>query len=138
MTCGMATLQRGERHPKTLSWPAMAEALRCFRVHTVAHAGIPAGQTLRTKQSCRHNSGTRRPHERHDWPGNHATCDVENRRHTDEAPPTQPRNPVPLKRRVPGRTMQDVHAPAKGHPQLVQGEGPRRSTKLPSVGHHRI
>jgi hypothetical protein len=130
-TCVMATLQQGERHPKTSPWPAKAVALRCFRGHTVAHASVPAGQTSRTNQSFRRNSGTHRPHERHDWPGNQATCGDENRRHSDEAPPTQPSNPDSIKRSNLARTVQDIPAPANGHLQLEQGFGPRRTPKQP-------
>lgn len=134
-TCVMATLQQGERHLKTSPWPAMAVALRCFRGHTVAHASVPAGQTSRTNQSFRRNSGTRRPHERHNWPGNQATCGDETCRHSDEAPPTQPSNPDSVKRSKPERIVQVVPAPAKGQLQLDRASDRAGRRGSPSAGH---
>jgi hypothetical protein len=102
-------LQRGERHPKTS--PAMAENLRCFhgqpsRSLTHLHAK-PSGP------SCRSNSGTRRPHGRHTWPGKQAAGGDKTHHHSNEAPPTRPRIPSSLMQSKPERDSRDVPTPAK-------------------------
>jgi hypothetical protein len=70
-------------------------------------------------QSCRLNSEMHRPHDRHNWPGNHAVGGDETRHHANEELSTPPTTQS-LSSGATRERQTRCPSPCSGHPQLVR------------------